>query len=102
MAYDRNRYAEVHVASGKRDYHRRLNSTERAAEAGARRLGIGALLGLAEDWRADVLALAAHAQFLVRTYWRTEVTVALPRIKPSASGFQPLSPIADGQFVQAL
>jgi 2-iminoacetate synthase len=100
--YDRNRYAEVHSAGWKRDYDRRLSSTERAAEAGVRRLGVGALLGLAPDWRADVLAVAAHAEFLVRRYWRTEVTVALPRIKPSASGFQPRVPVGDAEFVQAL
>jgi 2-iminoacetate synthase len=100
--YDRGRYAEVHAAGWKRDFDRRLNSTERAAEAGIRRLGIGALLGLAPDWRADVLALAAHAEFLVRRYWRTEVTVALPRIKDSASGFQPATPVGDAEFVQAL
>lgn len=100
--YDRARYAEVHVAGWKRDYDRRLASTERAAEAGIRRLGIGALLGLAEDWRADVLAVAAHAAFLVRRYWRTEVTVSLPRIKPSASGYQPVVPVSDRAYVQAL
>lgn len=100
--YDRARYAEVHVAGWKRDYDRRLASTERAAEAGIRRLGIGALLGLAHDWRADVVALGAHAAFLLRRYWRTEVTVALPRIKPSASGYQPVVPVTDRQYVQAL
>jgi 2-iminoacetate synthase len=100
--YDRARYAEVHVAGWKRDYDRRLASTERAAEAGIRRLGIGALLGLSHDWRADVLALGAHAAFLLRRYWRTEVTVALPRIKPSASGYQPVVPVTDRQYVQAL
>jgi 2-iminoacetate synthase len=100
--YDRNRYAEVHRAGWKRDFDRRLNSTERAGDAGVRRLGIGALLGLAEDWRADVLALAAHAAFLVRRFWRTEVTVALPRIKPSAAGYQPVRPVTDAEYVQAL
>ena len=100
--YDRVRYAEVHVAGWKRDYDRRLASTERAAESGVRRLGIGALLGLAADWRADVLAVGAHAQFLTRRYWRTEVTVSLPRIKPCASGFQPQVPVGDRDYVQAL
>lgn len=99
--YDRARYAEVHVAGWKRDYDRRLSSFERAAEAGARRLGIGALLGLAPDWRGDVLALGAHAAFLSRRYWRTEVSVALPRIKPSASGFPPTVVVSDAEFVQA-
>jgi 2-iminoacetate synthase len=100
--YDRVRYAETHLAGWKRDYDRRLASTERAAAAGIRRLGIGALLGLAADWRADVLAVAAHAAFLLRRYWRTEVTVALPRIKPSASGYQPVVPVTDRQYVQAV
>jgi 2-iminoacetate synthase len=100
--YDRERYAETHLAGWKRDYDRRLSSTERAAEAGVRRLGIGALLGLSADWRADVLAVARHAVWLQRTYWRTEVTVSLPRIKASASGFQPLVPVSDAEYVQAL
>lgn len=100
--YDRERYAQTHVAGWKRDYDRRLSSTERAAEAGVRRLGIGALLGLAADWRADVVAVAGHALWLQKHYWRTEVTVALPRIKPSASGFQPLVPVSDAEYVQAL
>lgn len=100
--YDRARYAETHVAGWKRDYDRRLSSTERAAEAGVRRLGIGALLGLSDDWRADVVAVAHHAVWLQREYWRTEVTVSLPRIKPSASGFQPLVPVSDAEYVQAL
>lgn len=100
--YDRERYAETHLAGWKRDFDRRLASTERAAAAGVRRLGIGALLGLAADWRADVLAVAAHATFLQRRYWRTEVTVSLPRIRPSASGFQPLLPVSDAEYVQTL
>ncbi|MEN3358301.1 MAG: 2-iminoacetate synthase [Mycobacteriales bacterium] len=100
--YDRARYAEVHRAGWKRDYDRRLNSTELAGAAGVRRLGIGALLGLAADWRADVLAVAAHAAFLVRAFWRTEVSVSLPRIKPSAAGYQPLVPVPDPEYVQAM
>ncbi len=100
--YDRERYADVHRAGWKRDYDRRLRSTERAAEAGVRRLGIGALLGLSADWRADVLAVARHALWLQREYWRTEVTVALPRLKPSAAGFPPLVEVSDAEYVQAL
>ena len=100
--YDRERYAEVHRAGWKRDYDRRLASTERAAEAGVRRLGIGVLLGLAPEWRADVQVVAEHALWLQRTYWRTEVTVSLPRIKDSASGFQPAVPISDAEYVQAM
>ena len=100
--YDRSRYAETHLAGWKRDFDRRLVAVERAAGAGVRRLGLGALLGLAPDWRQDVLALALHARFLQRRFWRVEVTVSLPRIKPSASGFQPVSVVDDATYVQAL
>lgn len=100
--YDRARYREVHVAGWKRDYERRLAAVERAAEAGVRRLGLGVLLGLAADWRRDVVTLAAHAAFLSRHYWRTEVTVALPRLQPSAAGFQPAVRVTDAEYVQAL
>lgn len=100
--YDRDRYAATHLAGWKRDFDRRLSSTERAAEAGVRRLGIGALLGLSADWRADVLAVARHAVWLQREFWRTEVSVSLPRIKASAAGFQPLVEVTDAEYVQAL
>lgn len=100
--YDRRRYAEVHVAGWKRDFDRRLSSMERAAAAGVRRLGIGALLGLSGDWRREVLALAAHAAFLHRRFWRTEITISLPRIKPSAAGFPPVVEVSDAEYVQAL
>ncbi len=100
--YDRDRYREVHRAGWKRDFDRRLTAVEEAAGAGVRRLGLGALLGLAADWRFEVLALAAHAQVLSRRFWRTEVSVALPRIQPSASGFAPVTTLTDAEFVQAL
>src|SRR5207245_3773424 len=65
-----------------------------------RRVGIGALLGLHHDWRAEAIAMAAHARFLMTRYWRTQVTVSVPRIRPSASGFQPRDPIGDRSLVQ--
>ncbi len=43
-------YAEMHTAGPKRNFDWRLETPERAYAAGFRRLGIGALYGLA-DWR---------------------------------------------------
>ncbi|HEX3539409.1 MAG TPA: 2-iminoacetate synthase ThiH [Acidimicrobiales bacterium] len=99
--YDAGTYAEVHVKGKKRNYAWRLAAPDRGAEAGMRRLGIGALLGLHRDWRTDALALAAHAGALTRRWWRCEVTVALPRLRPAA-GFQPADALTDRQFVQLL
>lgn len=98
--YEPKRYAEVHLAGRKRDYRWRLLGPERAARAGMRRVGIGALLGLHDDWRFEALATAAHARFLMRSYWRSQVTVSVPRIRPSASGFQPRTAITDQDLTQ--
>jgi 2-iminoacetate synthase len=98
--YDPARYAEVHLAGRKRDYRWRLLGPERAARAGMRRVGIGALLGLHDDWRFEALATAAHARFLMRRYWRSQVTVSVPRIRPSASGFQPRTEVGDRELAQ--
>jgi 2-iminoacetate synthase len=93
-------YATVHLAGKKRHYQWRLLAPERAARAGMRRVGVGALLGLHDDWRYDALATAAHARFLMKRYWRTQVTVSVPRLRPSAAGWRPANPISDAELVQ--
>lgn len=100
--YDPDTYAAVHRLGKKRNYAWRLSAPDRGAEAGMRRLGIGVLLGLHADWRSDVIALAAHAQALMRRWWRCEVTIALPRLRPAAGGFSPADPVGDPEFVQLL
>jgi 2-iminoacetate synthase len=100
--YHPETYAKVHLAGKKRHYEWRLLGPERAARAGMRRVGIGALLGLHRDWRYEAIATAAHARFLMKRYWQTQVTVSVPRIRPSASGYQPSDPIRDGELVQLI
>ena len=67
-----------------------------------RRLGIGALLGLHDDWRSEALTLAAHARALLRRWWRVEVTVSLPRLRPCAGVPSPPGSLDDRNFVQLL
>ena len=100
--YDRDTYAEVHLKGKKRNYAWRLAAPDRAAEAGMRRLGIGALLGLHPDWRSEAIAVAAHASALIRRWWRCEISVALPRLRPAAGGFEPTDPVDDASFAQLL
>ncbi|HUR46260.1 MAG TPA: 2-iminoacetate synthase ThiH [Candidatus Saccharimonadales bacterium] len=97
--YDRPVYADMHTAGPKRDFDWRLETPERAYAAGFRRIGIGALLGLA-DWRAEALAVAAHARFLLRTCWKAQLTISLPRLRPCAGEFQPLTHMTDRELVQ--
>ncbi len=98
--YHPETYAKVHLAGKKRHYEWRLLGPERAARAGMRRVGIGALFGLHDDWRYEAIATAAHARFLMKHFWRTQVTVSVPRIRPSAAGYQPEDPIGDRDLVQ--
>jgi 2-iminoacetate synthase len=98
--YHPDTYAKVHLAGKKRQFEWRLLGPERAARAGMRRVGIGALLGLHHDWRYEALAVAAHARFLMRRHWRTQLSVSVPRLRPSAAGYQPLDPVGDRDLTQ--
>lgn len=92
--YDRRVYREVHLAGRKCDFDFRLATPARAAAAGMREVGIGALLGLA-DWRVEGLALGLHLAWLRKTYWRCALTVSFPRLRPAAGGFSPLMPVTE-------
>ena len=97
--YDRAVYAAMHSAGPKRDFDWRLETAERAYAAGFRRLGIGALFGLA-DWRLEALCVAAHAAHLLKNCWKAQLTISLPRLRPCAGEFQPLTQLSDRELVQ--
>ena len=97
--YDRAIYERMHTAGPKRNFDWRLETPERAYAAGFRRLGIGALYGLA-DWRREALSVAAHAQYLLRHCWKAQVTLSLPRLRPCAGEFEPLTTMTDRELVQ--
>jgi 2-iminoacetate synthase len=97
--YDRATYAEMHTAGPKRDFNWRLACPERAYAAGFRRIGIGALFGLA-PWRDEAIALAAHLDHLLRRCWKAQFSVSLPRLRPCAGSFDPQHPLPDREFVQ--
>ena len=100
--YDRDTYSASHLKGKKRNFDWRLAAPDRGAEAGMRSLGVGALLGLHPDWRAEVLAVALHARALLRRWWRCEVAVSLPRLRPAAGEFSAVREVTDPEFVQAL
>ena len=99
--YDRETYDVLHTAGPKKNFDWRLECPERAYEAGFRRIGIGALLGLA-DWRKEALALVAHCDYLLRHCWRSSITISLPRLRPAAGEFEPTHPISDRDFTQLI
>lgn len=97
--YHRPTYAEMHTAGPKKDFDWRLETPGRAAAAGFRRLGVGALFGLWE-WREEAVALAAHIEYLQRACWKSQITVSLPRLRPAAGDFQPRFDLPDREFIQ--
>jgi 2-iminoacetate synthase len=97
--YDRDVYGRMHTLGPKRNFDWRLECPERAYAAGFKRLGIGALHGLA-DWRYEALATAAHAAYLLRHCWKAMLTISLPRLRPCAGEFQPLTHLGDRELVQ--
>ncbi len=97
--YERQIYSEMHTAGPKRNFDWRLETPERAYAAGFRRLGIAALFGLA-DWRYEAFSVAAHADYLLRHCWKSQITIALPRLRPCAGEFQPLTQLSDRELAQ--
>ena len=97
--YDRAIYDEMHTSGPKKNFDWRVETAERAYAAGFRRLGLGALFGLA-DWRYEALCVAAHAEYLLRNCWKATVTLSLPRLRPCAGEFQPLTVMSDRDLVQ--
>ncbi len=85
--YHRETYQKLHTAGPKKNFDWRLNCPERAYAGGFRRIGIGALFGLA-DWKYEALALCAHLEYLYRHGWKAQFTVAFPRMRPYAGNYQ--------------
>ncbi len=99
--YDADVYARLHLGGPKMRFAWRMDALERAAGAGVRHLGAGALLGLA-DWRFDGLALIEHVRYLQRHAWRSQLNVSFPRINQAEGGFTPVTPVSDAQLVQLI
>jgi 2-iminoacetate synthase len=105
--YHRETYRALHTAGPKKDFEWRLKCPERAYNGGFRRIGVGALFGLA-DWRLEALGLAAHLEHLLKTCWKSQFTVSFPRMRPHADASNhlhqpdPLHALGDRQLVQLI
>ena len=101
--YHRETYEQLHTAGPKKNFDWRLACPERAYAGGFRRIGIGALFGLA-DWKTEALALAAHLEYLYKHCWKASFTISFPRMRPYAGNYEytpnPDLFLNDRQFVQ--
>jgi len=99
--YNKNTYKIVHPGGKKSDYNWRINTVERAAKAGIRKIGVSPLYGL-DDWRTEALFTGFHSYFLMTHYWQTQVSISFPRLRGAAGGFVPENPLTDKQLAQLI
>ncbi len=103
--YQRETYQQLHTAGPKKNFGWRLDCPERAYAGGFRRIGIGALFGLA-NWKSEALALCAHLEYLYRNCWKAQFTVAFPRMRPYAGNYEyqpdPDLYLPDKEFVRLI
>ncbi|MDR2429920.1 MAG: 2-iminoacetate synthase ThiH [Puniceicoccales bacterium] len=102
--YHREAYTRHHLRGRKTDFVYRLETPDRIARAGIRKLGLGALYGL-EDWRADTYHTALHLDYLERAYWQTRYSVSFPRLRPHAGDATAGSiphPVGERELAQAI
>lgn len=99
--YNEARYGVYHPKGRKANYRYRLEGPDRIAEAGIHKVGLGVLLGL-EDWRTDSFFTAAHLSYLEKKYWQTKYSLAFPRLRPHAGGFEPNSVVTERELVQLI
>ena len=99
--YTRSIYSALHDGSPKEGFDHRLTALSRAGEADICKLNVGVLWGLSA-WRAEALRLGIHARLLETRYWRSHVSIGLPRLRRVPDGFQIPSPIDDRSFVHII
>jgi len=83
--YDPVVYARHHLQGPKADIAFRLETPDRLGRAGMKKIGLGALFGLA-DWRADAWFVGLHLRHLEQTYWRNRYSLSFARLRPHEGG----------------
>jgi 2-iminoacetate synthase len=99
--YHQPTYDQHHLRGKKQDMRWRMETPDRLGAAGIDKIGLGALLGLA-DWRTDSLMLAYHLSYLRKHYWQSRYSMSFPRLRPCTGGFNPDHPMSDRQLVQLI
>lgn len=99
--YHKEFYSKVHLGGKKADYRWRVETPDRLGKAGIDKVGIGSLLGL-YDWRADLCSTALHILYMREHYWKTNLSVSFPRLRPAAGGFEPKLPVSDAKLLQII
>lgn len=95
-------YARHHLRGNKRDIAWRLATPDRLGRAGIDKIGLGALIGLSSDWRADSYFVAEHLAWLERHHWQSRYSLSFPRLRPCTGGLEPAVVMSDRQLAQLI
>ncbi len=95
-------YARHHLRGNKQDIEWRLATPDRLGRAGIDKIGLGALIGLSPDWRADSYFVAEHLSWLERHHWQSRYSLSFPRLRPCTGGLAPEVTMSDRQLVQLI
>jgi 2-iminoacetate synthase len=97
--YQEGLYTRLHPRGPKMWFDWRLETLERAAEAGVKRLGLGVLLGLAEPV-LDIRCLIRHGQYLLDRFPKVKLAFSLPRIHEAPAAFKSEITVDDETFIR--
>lgn len=97
--YNPKRYQQLHLKGPKKDYRYRLDAPERACRGGMSSVNVGALLGL-DDWRRDGFFSGLHAYYLQKRYPGVDVSLSLPRLRPTMGVCEEGNVVSDRNLVQ--
>lgn len=98
--YEPAAYARHHLSGPKSDIAYRLETPDRLGRAGVKKIGLGALYGLA-DWRAESWFVGLHLRYLEKHHWRTRYSISFPRLRPHEGGEIPVTPFDERDLVQS-
>ncbi len=99
--YEPAAYARHHLSGPKSDLVYRLETPDRLGRAGLKKIGLGALYGLA-DWRAESWFVGLHLRYLEKNFWRTRYSIAFPRLRPHEGRDIPVELFGERDLVQAM
>lgn len=101
--YNSTTYEKFHIEGNKRIFPYRFEGQERALRGGMRGVGFAALLGL-DEWRHDAFATAFHAYSLQKRYPHAEISLSVPRIRPTLTNknFAKKCGVTERELVQVI
>ncbi len=98
--YEPTAYRRHHLSGPKSDMAYRLETPDRLGRAGVKKIGLGALYGLAE-WRTESWFVGLHLRHLEKHHWRTRYSISFPRLRPHEGGDIAVTPFDERELVQA-